>query len=331
MNHNNNFNLLRLIFALLVVYSHSFALLGMREPEIFGRPLGNVAVHGFFVISGYLITESFLRSPKLFAFFWNRALRILPGLIVALVFTRAIYPVFDSFKSNPIQYVANGPVWTLTWEVVCYASVALIGVMGVLGRNAMPTLFVVLWIVYLANTGNTSNFYGVIAPLMMMFSAGIFLRVANDFTNLKKCAAPVFCLLLFAVHESTAGNILDLINSRIDFLWGPELTGADVVRIAYLAAFPVFIVGISLSMPPLVNLKDDISYGIYVYGWPLAQVMVALSTKTDFRLTPLWLFVCGVLVTLPIAWCSWRFVERPALRLKIRPSLGFPKPSTSNH
>lgn len=63
---DNNFNLLRLFFACCVVFSHAFALLGYAEPVLFGRSLGNFSVHAFFAISGYLICQSYVRSPSVF-------------------------------------------------------------------------------------------------------------------------------------------------------------------------------------------------------------------------------------------------------------------------
>lgn len=101
-HHKNNFNFLRLLFASMVVFSHAYALLGHEEPTLWGRSLGNLAVHGFFAISGYLICQSYVRVPHFFSFAVNRFLRIAPALVVALLFTSEIAARCDAFKTNPV-------------------------------------------------------------------------------------------------------------------------------------------------------------------------------------------------------------------------------------
>lgn len=315
----NNFNLMRLAFATAVVYSHSFALLGLREPVLWGRTLGTVSVHGFFVISGYLISDSYLRYPNLFAFSFNRFLRIVPGLLVALVASHWLASMCGGYATNPVPYIGDGPVWTLTWEMICYAGIAIFGLMLVLTKGAMPVVFACGWLIYLVNTGNGSDFYGAIAPMFMMFLAGAFIRLAGNQINLGKAAIPSAIILLFSFGLATSTPILDVIHSNIVFLWGPHFTDEDARRIAYLASFPLVTIFVGRDLPALVTIRDDISYGVYVYGWPVTQVLVFLTLKHAIDISPTELFFVVMVITTPIAWLSWRVIERPAVRLKIRP------------
>src|SRR5262249_52138725 len=122
------------------------------------------AVSAFFVISGYLILMSWQRNPSLSSFLQARFLRIMPGLAVMLVSSVLILGAFFStldfaeyiknretvsyfvgclsivfvkyelpgvFNSNPLRLV-NGSLWTLRYEIFCYACVALAGLLGVL-------------------------------------------------------------------------------------------------------------------------------------------------------------------------------------------------------
>src|ERR1700733_14431477 len=92
---NNNFNIVRLIAASMVLVSHSFTLAtGNPETEPFanqiGLTLGTVAVHIFFVSSGFLVTGSLLARKSVSEFFLARALRIYPALWVSQVVTFTI-------------------------------------------------------------------------------------------------------------------------------------------------------------------------------------------------------------------------------------------------
>uniref|UniRef100_UPI0037CA472E acyltransferase family protein n=1 Tax=Phenylobacterium sp. TaxID=1871053 RepID=UPI0037CA472E len=81
-----NFDLMRLIAALLVVVSHTYPLAGQAPVRIWGvEDLGALGVSIFFVISGYLVTGSYQRDPK--SYLLKRLLRIEPGLIASLVVT----------------------------------------------------------------------------------------------------------------------------------------------------------------------------------------------------------------------------------------------------
>ena len=96
----NNFNFLRLFFASLVILSHSFELIdGNRNrellTEVFGTiSFGEFAVDGFFLVSGFLIVQSWNSEPKFYSFLLKRILRIYPGFIVAfLVCTLVVGPL----------------------------------------------------------------------------------------------------------------------------------------------------------------------------------------------------------------------------------------------
>jgi hypothetical protein len=161
---NNNFNLLRLLLAGLVVVSHSFELVDgnrLREPltRIFGSvSAGELAVDGFFLLSGFLIVQSWRNGPRLLDFMFARILRIYPGFIVtALICAFLVAPLgadarayFGSFE--PGRFLAsvvmlrgpgipatfegthypfiNNSLWTIKYEFMCYLCVAAVGLAG---------------------------------------------------------------------------------------------------------------------------------------------------------------------------------------------------------
>ena len=89
---NHQFDALRIIFATLVLLSHAAEITdGDASRELFhrftGAPMtfGTVGVDGFFLLSGYLIVQSWLANPELLNFLRKRVLRIVPGYLVAVV------------------------------------------------------------------------------------------------------------------------------------------------------------------------------------------------------------------------------------------------------
>lgn len=314
--HANNFNLLRLIFAALVVYSHAYGLMALEEPTAWGRSLGNLSVHGFFAISGYLIYESHERSSSTWVFLIHRFLRIVPGLVIALVVTKHIAKWCGGFVANPVPYIANGPVWTLSWEAFCYGMLALLGVLGILNPVAYAAFFASVCVWYLTHLGDTSQPFTIIAPLIMMFMIGAMFRANESRTTLAKSPIiPVLGLVLICDAAAFA-KVCTWIAGQIPFLWGPNLDVSQIRHIIYMACFPWAVIYVGAHMKHHLPLKHDISYGVYIYSWPMAQWLMFLTLQQSMSWTPGLYFLCTMAVTVPLAYASWRLVEKPAIKLK---------------
>jgi peptidoglycan/LPS O-acetylase OafA/YrhL len=103
LQRRNNFDAIRLAMALLVVWSHSFALyLGSEKTEPLSLLLngtynsGNIGVMVFFIISGFLVTQSFVHSKSLSHFMERRVRRIYPGYLVATcICAFVVIPLFS--------------------------------------------------------------------------------------------------------------------------------------------------------------------------------------------------------------------------------------------
>jgi len=144
--------------------------------------------------------------------------------------------------------------------------------------------------------------------------AGAYIFVLKEFINLRVAAGVSFVCLLIAAFPPLVTVLSGVVRTHLTFLWGPVLNDPQVVYLFYLAALPFLMIYICNDLPCVVQLRDDVSYGVYLYGWPLAQSLIALAGVRQWTQLPF--FLVTMLILLPIAFFSWRAVERPALRLK---------------
>src|SRR5262245_17166512 len=112
----NNFDFIRWLAATMVVFSHDHAVLG-RNDEPLARLSGGFATFGtigldvFFVTSGYLVMQSFMRRDDLRYFVAARVLRIFPGLFVSLLVSAfVIGPLATTLPLG--QYLRDGATWS---------------------------------------------------------------------------------------------------------------------------------------------------------------------------------------------------------------------------
>lgn len=330
---HDNFAALRLALALAVVVSHAFSVTtGIVADEPFARAtgytLGEHAVNGFFAVSGFLVTMSFDRRG------WRdyaiaRLLRIAPGLIaatlaVALVLGgavgrlpwgeylaspglwRSITGTLTTFKSNaalPGVFENNpfrfpmGTVWTLKYEVFCYAGVLAVGLVGGLGRpRAVLALVAALFLSLAFLEGvrpNPPKGLETALRLPLIFACGGALYAWRE-------RAPVSGPLALAL-------VLATVVGQGTALYPGLLFVAEAYGVIWLALAP------GLSHPGL-DLRADFSYGTYLYGWPVQQALHAVFPA----LSGAALLAPSLALTLAVAALSWYLVEKPALALKAR-------------
>lgn len=329
----NNFTLIRFLLALAVVLSHAFSVTTGEvadEPLMSwtGFTLGEHAVNGFFAISGFLVTMSFDRRG------WRdyviaRSLRIAPGLIVATLVValvlggtmtrlpladyleaaglrRFIGATLTSFKSNialpgvfannPFQF-PMGTVWTLKYEVLCYAGVLGLGVVGLVRwRPAALALIAGLAVALLgldlirpdAPKGLET---ALRLPLIFAFGGGLYV-----WRNRVRLSGVV--LLLLAVATVLAHGT---------FLYKTLLFLGSAYGVIWLALAPV---ATRFSWEP----EADLSYGTYLYGWPVQQALHALFPT----MAAILLLLPSLALALVVAALSWYGVEKPALALKAK-------------
>lgn len=310
----NGFDHLRLIAAALVVVHHARVLNGAAPWMIgFGPDPGSLGVGIFFVISGYLVTASLRRTLGVGAFLAKRVLRIAPGLLAALLLTALVlgplvsglpvsayfgsaapwlyvlknlslyavtYDLPGVFAHAPYPNVINGSLWSLRLEFTAYLGLALLGALRLVRAPVLAGL--------------------------ALLAGGAFLAV--HFTGLD------------ARSDLARLASLATLNGWL-FLCGAALEAFEVKPPAWTAAIglvllptPAWFLGLPLTVAALgrmtaPRLPADLSYGLYIYSFPLQQVLAEQG-----RLNVL----TSLALTLPFAAASWFLVEKPAMRLKAR-------------
>lgn len=321
----NALNLLRLLLASTVVVHHSIDFSGTDTPQSVYQLLSMLPVDAFFAISGFLICRSWAHRPDSRAFLAARATRLLPGLCGAVIVTAFVLVplVADPGLRAQVTYVGsniatlgavgadgllvpgyelpagswNGPLWTLAFEGVCYLAVLALGVIGMLRVRNVAALAVTFWLcaAAVAAAGLTDALLLVHAMprLGLMFTVGALLWLLRDRIPVSHPLAIVSLAML------VAGSFT------------PDYRLLAAPAVAYLCLYGSLQLG---RWRPLV-IRNDVSYGVYVYGWPL-QVLIAKAT--DLNESWLLFAVVSLLVTLAFAAASWFGVERPAMRLRQR-------------
>lgn len=332
---HNNFDAVRLLAAALVLWGHQFALMGKPVPLILGNEPGALGVVMFFTLSGYLVTLSWRNDPHAARFALRRILRIWPGLLVAVLFCAAVIgPLFTTlplrdyvrspvtwqyfanlwldtryalpgvFEQLPFPNTVNGTLWTIGLEVGCYLVLAACGMVGLLrARAAAPLALAALVLLATALQWRYAARPGVALPTWsaglqygLMFAVGVLLACLNS---------------AMLRHRATAMAVLLAATAALHWLGPAPLYGQ-----AWLLALggSGVILG-SYATPGLARAGHfgDFSYGLYIYGFPVQQAVVALG-GAQWEFGPA--FVLSVATTLALAVLSWHLVERPALSLK---------------
>lgn len=349
----NSVGFLRLAMSLAVVASHAQPLgYNLIDPGEYRTGhqthLGTVAVYGFFVMSGFLITRSATRT-SLGRYAWHRALRILPGLWVCLLLTAFVAgPLWNHHlhhslstywhaAGGPLAYLAhnadgfldrqglanltithtqwgalaNGSLWTLTYELLCYIGVGILAVTGILKRArwVVPTLalLALLYVVY---------GYVTVGPWRGTYPGAAVHIPFTDFTS--NDAVPLaLCFLLGASAQMYAAKVP--VNNILAGVSALLLVGSLLFGGFFLLGVPAFaylMLWLAVQLPSSlhrVGRDNDFSYGVYIYAWPVQQSLTMLHLNRWGYLPYLLLSIIG---TLCLAVPSWFAVERTALRLK---------------
>lgn len=329
---NNNINAIRFIAAAMVVYGHMSHLGGFPMPLLFGEEVSSVAVKVFFVLSGYLITQSFLRDDDLFRYGIRRIFRIIPGLIfLVLVTVFLIGPILSSlgvreYFSAPETYVYLKncflyPIYSLPglFEFNLYPN-AVNGSLWTLPVEFFMYIILPFFIIILRKIKRLKS--GLILVSIIFFSAEMLYLIWFPNARLIIWGTNIFDGLVLAPYFF-AGAVFAF----------PEIQEKLRLQIAVLLSFlasiavfsqnwhyefllfltlPYITLACSFATPAIfgrIFAINDYSYGLYLWGFLVQQILVSFIGFDTIGFLP-YTFVC-LMVSLVCAMISWHFVEQP--------------------
>lgn len=332
----NNLTLVRLLLASGVIWTHCYGLItghtGYDELAAWlGRPVSFLAVNGFFFLSGFLICRSAVGGRSVLGFVRNRLARIWPGLALCVVLTvlafgwwsgmHAAYwsdPLVRRFVWRNLTLVqaayalpapphgapttANGSLWTISWELRCYAAMALLFALP-LARRASVALVALL--AFLALCAGWALYVQMHFGGDHAFSGKLYL--VDTGLRLGACFATGALAYLSRARISLSWWVLLA-------LWVAAVVAFRVSGLWVLASFALYYSVLCIAFlpwPAAMRLRalPDYSYGIYIYAFPVMVLMQAwLGADDHARLAG-----ATLAATLPLAALSWHLVGAPAL------------------
>ncbi|KAB8054804.1 acyltransferase family protein [Janthinobacterium rivuli] len=331
---NNNFDIMRLIAALMVIVGHAYPIVGEKNLQ---DPLlgilhfdysGSLAVKFFFFLSGLLVTDSLLKDSSPIKFLTRRALRVFPGLILCIFLSISIFglilttlPLREYLVSRETigyffgnitlldirwrpagvlmdhQYGLNGSLWTLPVEFKFYIVLALASLFGLVQRRHLfsMALFSIVFVSFFGAAANTIFGGGEEARYLPgCFALGALAAVYKEKVLIHPygvvCAWVIFFLAKNPVTAIPQGVL---------------------IPVFYIALFYTILWISALESVKKLRLKSDLSYGIYLYGFPVQQVVFHYFPNESVYFNQL----ISALLAIVFAWISWSFVESKFIAL----------------
>lgn len=338
--YQNNFGALRLLFAGLVILSHCPEQLDVNQSRellhrVFGTvDFGDLAVDGFFLISGYLITMSYYQLNSIKHFFVRRCLRIFPGFAVAsLVSIFVFVPIsggwelisnfslaewakipfriftlkqpwvegaFQSTKDPSIFYRLNSPMWTIQMELICYFTVPLFAFLGLHHKKRFLMVTALTMAVY---------FYFIVLRVHYHQEVSFFTFNLARLLTAFFVGAGIYLfkdIIVWNQKIAIACAILLLLVFSNRYLAEPALM--------LLGGYLLFNFALNFKNPLFnaIGTKTDLSYGVYLYAWPIQMVIMMRYPDISPWVLSAYVFAIATMC----AFVSWNLVEKPFMQMK---------------
>lgn len=333
----NALTLVRLLAALSVIISHAFEIAVARDaPQplegLTPFNLGQHAVNAFFVISGLTLAQALARNHDLKRFFAARVLRIFPALFgYGLVFAFIVGPAMtaiswrDYFSSGatwtyplsilvafaeaapppgiletvPVAGVVNEPLWTIRYELAAYVGLAMLAWLGFFPRPkgvVFASCLALIGYVAIEAAPQAIDSIGGIGSLTrfaVCFLLGVLAYIGRRRIIISPVYLVAFVPLLWILSETPLGR---------------------PAYVLFTAYFVFLLASFSFGALGTWTRRNDISYGTYLYGWPIQQSLMAIFPNMTIATN----MAAGIIFALLAGYASWTLIERRALGIKER-------------
>ena len=329
------FDYMRIILAFSVMAWHTVVVCYGSDAQAAAyrsawRPLAALALPMFFALSGFLVAGSLERTPALTKFLGLRAIRIFPALtfetliwaLIAgpLLSTLTLQQYFTDpllyhylwnvighvqfelpglFLDNPSPNTVNGQLWTVPFELECYIALAALAFVGI--RKYPSMLVAAVFAVSAAlivgklikHSGEATVTVGPLPGHMLVavFLAGVFLYLKRQSI---RYSLPLFLLSV----------VLTLVGLSVPL--GDSIVGFPV-------AYATIYLGMTNPRATFLHKIGDLSYGVFLFGYPIQQAVVSLGPWAQHWYVNL---IMSVPIVLLVALVSWNAIEKPALKLR---------------
>lgn len=334
----NNFNILRFIAAIMVMAGHMATIDGNnRSPALFDQGIHSIGVKIFFLLGGYLISKSWISDKNIFRYTLKRIMRIFPALIVYVIFAAFIvgpiisdlsvveyyknegfcyyfrnifmYPIYGLpgvFLDNPYAGVVNGSLWTLPVELCMYICIPIVYTIAGIKKEFSKTIIVgiaaVICVFQLLHLSVFSEWscviYGTDWAQAFTLIPFYFIGVLYSCIDLKKKYNLELAVILLMLYSCISVNLGVATNEMVSYI-----------------VLPYFVFSFGLCKEPYFSNafnKYEISYGIYLYGFFIQQILVWICNKNNVILNSSVYLIISVAITCLIAFISHKYIEKPA-------------------
>lgn len=339
ISKENNYNILRFMGAVAVLYGHMYVLMGSAAPVLYANEINAIGFKVLMVLSGYMITQSCIYEKSAVRYAIKRIFRLMPALIVyTLLVLFVVGPILTNlpleeyfkndvtweylynillnprfalsgvFENNPYPYAVNGSLWALPIEVSLYIIIYIL--LKILGKLPYKCVFfTVITVLIIAIQGLHIIFFPAEQCIVwgtdwfraLSIYPYFFMGALYALTDIKKYCNVQVAFILFMISMT--------MNSSRYALY-------EAVAIMLI---PYILISLGECTKPVFTSflnGIDISYGLYLWGFVVQQILIQfIVVERQYYININLLFLLSLIITAGLAVVSWFAIEKPATKL----------------
>lgn len=322
----NCFDFLRFFFAFEVLLAHLAEL--SNNPSLsflLNFTNSSIGVKGFFVISGFLVTKSYINTNNLKKYFIKRAKRILPAYLFVVFFSALILSFFSSFSFtdyfsniNLYQYIAWNSVF-LNFMHPClpglFENNILCAVNGALWTLKVEEGFYIVLPILIYLFFKTKQ--KALLLLTVYFSSILYWYLLTKHFNIPVLAKQLPGYLCYFVVGIAAYLYYDLLFKYFQILLVCSIILFSIQQFLYVDTYIfypvsfgviVLIAAFKLSFFNKFGKFGDFTYGLYIYHFPIIQIFKQYDLFEKYN--PYLMGFLVIIISFTFAIFSWFIIEK---------------------